>query len=325
MANSNRPERDRAPRPGGEEPPPRRVNPTIIALLAGLALVLILIALFARGGDSSQDRLSDDQLAAAGADDPEKRCADQDTYDMIKRELFRRAAQLRGSDQAAFDQLAANAVVRMESPVVTGEDEDLGTVSCEGTLSLDLPPGLAVVGGRRTLTADIGYTLQGAADASGDVVTISNADAILTPLATLARTQRVVDPQLPDGNLTQPAEPLAPLPGEPGSIEPAPPVAEPEPEPVARPSFNCGNARTRGEVAVCNDPSLASLDRQMASQFNRAMAAADSSERALLQQTRNRFLSFRDRCGSDSCIADAYRGRMREITDIMAGRWTPPR
>ena len=50
-----------------------------------------------------------------------------------------------------------------------------------------------------------------------------------------------------------------------------------------------------------------------------------AGERAVLQNTRSRFLSFRDRCGTNSCIADTYRGRMREIEDIMAGRWQPPR
>ena len=37
--------------------------------------------------------------------------------------------------------------------------------------------------------------------------------------------------------------------------------------------------------------------------------------------TRDRFLGYRDRCPTDSCIATTYRGRMREIDDIMAGRW----
>ena len=72
---------------------------------------------------------------------------------------------------------------------------------------------------------------------------------------------------------------------------------------------------------MCSDAGLAGLDRQMASQFTSAMARADADERALLQRTRSRFLSYRDSCRSDSCIADAYRGRMREIQDIMAGRW----
>ena len=132
-------------------------------------------------------QVSDEQGAGRAENDPEKRCGSQQTYDLIKRELFRRAARLRGSDQAAFDRLAAYSVVRMDSPMLKSHDEDLGTINCTGTLALDLPPGVAVVGGRRTLTADVGYAIQPAADGSGHVLTLTNGDAIVTPLATLAR------------------------------------------------------------------------------------------------------------------------------------------
>ena len=76
---------------------------------------------------------------------------------------------------------------------------------------------------------------------------------------------------------------------------------------------------------MCNDAGLAALDRQMAAQFNSALGRADPQQRALLQSTRGGFLAFRDRCRSDGCVADTYRGRMREISDIMAGRWNPGR
>jgi uncharacterized protein len=59
----------------------------------------------------------------------------------------------------------------------------------------------------------------------------------------------------------------------------------------------------------------------MAAAYSRAYGQGGPRQRELLQQTRNRFLAYRDRCRSDSCIADAYRGRMREIADIVAGRW----
>jgi len=61
----------------------------------------------------------------------------------------------------------------------------------------------------------------------------------------------------------------------------------------------------------------------MAAQFGRAMAEASPQQQAVLQQTRNRFLGYRDRCPNNSCIGDAYVGRMREIRDIMEGRWKP--
>ena len=308
----------------------RRPSPTVIALGA-LLLLVVVIWFFSANRNPDQDKLTGNEVAGTRAEEPEKRCSSKATYDLIKRELFRRAAEVRGSDQAAFDRLSAYATVRMENPVLESQDEDTGAINCSGSLSIDLPPGVAVVGGRRTLSANVDYTLQNAADESGEVVLLRNADAIVTPLATLVRVAQT-EPQPSAPGL----DPLAPL----GGRAQAPPIAEPDsgtgfpsgvrddeeqPQATARPSFNCGAARTRGEIAVCRDSGLASLDRQMASQFAGALSRADSEERALLQRTRNRFLSYRDSCRSDSCIAEAYRGRMREIGDIMAGRWQPPR
>jgi hypothetical protein len=299
----------------------RRINPTILAL-GGVVLLLLIVWYFSTRGSADEDKLTGNELASAPATDPERRCASKATYDLIKRELFRRAAQLRGSDQAAFDQLSAHAAVRMENPVMESEDEGTKAVNCSGSLSIDLPPGVAVVGGRRSLSADVDYTVQPAADGSGAVVLLRNADAIVTPLATLARVAQQPAPVTtpPSGAVVEPVDPLAPVQApQPAPERPAPATS------AARPSFNCGAARTRGEVAVCRDSGLAALDRQMASQFNGAMAQAGPEERAVLQRTRSRFLSYRDSCRSDACIADAYRGRMREISDIMAGRWAPPR
>jgi uncharacterized protein YecT (DUF1311 family) len=312
-----------------------RLNSTTIAMIAGGALVLILaVLLLLRRGDADQDKLSGDDSSATASMDPEKRCSSAKTYDLIKRELFRRAAQLRGSDQAAFESLSAYASLRMDRPVMEREDQGRNAVHCSGALSLDLPPGVAVVGGRRTLSADVDYSLQRAADNSGDVLTLSNADAVITPLATLMRTNSPRPAPADDAAVPNSADPTYDGPGEASPPTPQPvPVNPPAPPPVAqsapapavsaRPSFNCANARTRGERAVCSDSNLASLDRQMAAQFNRAMASASPGERAMLTRSRSTFLSFRDRCGSDACIADAYRGRMREISDIMSGRWRP--
>ena len=302
----------------------RRLNPTTIWLLGGLLVLLLLIILLTGRNRAEQDRLADDQLnQTASAADPEKRCSAQRTYELIKRELFRQAAEVRGSDEAAFNRLAGFAVLRMDAPSLTSHDEESGAISCSGTLALDLPPGVAVAGGRRTLTANIAYSLRPAAEGGGDRLVLTNADAIITPLATLARVgQPAEDPLAPLGNAIGPAVIYAP--GE--EPEPAPPPgADPGPVAGSNPSFNCGNARSRGELAVCNDPRLGALDRQMADQFNSALSRADAEQRALLQRTRDSFLSYRDRCGSSSCIADTYRGRMREIADIMAGRWSPPR
>jgi len=63
----------------------------------------------------------------------------------------------------------------------------------------------------------------------------------------------------------------------------------------------------------------------MVTQYDRAQSSASPEQRELLRQTRDRFLIYRERCPNRQCIADAYAGRMREIRDIMEGRWQPPR
>lgn len=311
----------------------RRLNPTVIALLGGLILLLFLAWLFAGNRNPNQDKLTGSHGTTAAAVDPEKRCASQATYDLIKRELFRRAAQLRGSDQAAYDRLSTYAVLRMENPVMENQDKDTGAINCSGSLSIDLPPGVTVVGGRRTLMSDIDYTIQKAADGSGDVLLLRNADAIITPLATLSRSAQA-QPAPAQPEVSAPVEgvpPVASPPAQPAVVAPPSPVQQPAaPRPVAtrpivaRPSFDCARARTSSENAICSDAELAGLDRSMAAQYGRAVAQADPIQRRLLEQTRSRFLGFRDRCPTKACIADTYEGRIREIRDIVEGRWQPP-
>jgi hypothetical protein len=100
---------------------------------------------------------------------------------------------------------------------------------------------------------------------------------------------------------------------------PAPTRAAPERQAqrTARPSFSCGSARSRSERMVCSSDRLAAKDRAMSSLFFSALNNADSRTRAELQRTRNRFLSYRERCQSEACISEAYDGRMQEIRDIV--------
>jgi uncharacterized protein YecT (DUF1311 family) len=309
---------------------------TTLALIGALILLVLLVAYLATSRNPDQDKLAENQLAQrepqpqpqARTVSPERRCASNETYDLIKRELFRRAAQLRGSDAAAFDQLSAYAVVRMENPVMESANPATGAVNCSGSLSLDLPPGVAVVGGHHALSADVDYTIQPAADASGDVVLLRNADPVIAPLATLARVGQPVTPPVRGA----PAEANGVATEQPQASPPSTTAPESKPRPApapvpsnAHPSFDCAKARTRGEIAVCSNAGLAALDRNMAAQYVEAMAGATPQQRALLKRTRSRFIAYRDRCPNRSCIGQAYVGRMREIRDIMEGRWQPPR
>lgn len=319
--------------------------------LIGIALLLLLGAIafawsLTRGPGS--DRLEGetgravDREEASATVAPEERCAAPATYGRLKRELFRRAAATRGSDQPTFARLSDFAALRVANPVVREEDEGLQRIGCAAEVTLDLPPGVAVVGGRRSLAANVTYSLQPAADGSGDVLTLTSAEAITVPLATLARLPaggETPQQQEPTGGLDSGGAPLSnrvpeasegppeaepPPPPEPAPSQPTPPEVATPRTTSANPSFDCARASNRAERAICDNSGLASLDRQMATRFFAARREANTTQRVLLDRTRGTFLSYRNRCTSDACIAGAYRGRIREIADIMADRWVAP-
>jgi hypothetical protein len=129
-------------------------------------------------------------------------------------------------------------------------------------------------------------------------------------------------PQAPPRAKTPP--PVAPKPPAKPAPKPAAPVQEaeapvrPAPGP-ARPSFNCRYGRSSSEKMVCSSPSLAAKDREMSSIFYAAMASADAATRSHLRRSRDAFLSRRERCGSEACVAAAYNSRIAEIRSIARG------
>lgn len=310
----------------------RRLTPLQIAVLVVLALGALLAAYVLVGSQrgAGDDRLRENQGAAAAGRPsvPGADCAAQRTYDELRRELFRKAAALRGRDEAAFDRIARNAMLTVDRPRLLSNDQAIGQQRCAGTLTVALPPGLATGSGQSRLSGEAEYAVQPAADGSGPAVTVIGGDSLTAALATLVRSGGpTASPAAPPAS-----PPLAPTPSVPVPV-PAPPggpMAPPAPPPTAhslaaRPSFDCRRAQTRSERAVCSSEELAALDRRMAAQFGRAMAVAGPGERVMLQRTRLRFLTYREGCGTDRCIADAYRGRMAEIADIVSGRWQVPR
>lgn len=286
----------------------------IVALLGAVLAGLLLASSVWQGG--VKDEAGGNQVAEAKGPDLEKLCAAQATYDAIRGELFRRAAQVRGSDEQAYTRLADFALLRINGPVARGIDDQLKSVSCAGNAVLSLPPNVEVAGGRRTLSGDLDYTIQPAADGTGNVIRLGNADSIVVPLATLMRSNAPQNAPLVE------TPPLTTNEEAPATETPQPqPSATPAPQPDANPSFNCDHVGNSAEVAVCSDPGLAALDRQMAADFNRAMSIGDDRQKRLLQKTRTRFLNYRNRCVTDQCIEETYQSRIREIGDIMTGRW----
>ena len=290
-----------------------RMSATAAALVA-VAVLILLAAVWYLGANRNpdQDKLSNPQVEQqAEQADSGKRCSARATYDLVKRELFARAAQQRGSEQETYTEIAAAAVLRVDNPVLENEDQASGALNCSGTFYLDLPPGVVASGGRHSLMADMDYTIQPAGDGRGDAVLLRNADALIAALVTLTR---ISAPVPPDGNAVAPEENVAAA--QSANVVPGPATGSP-----GRPSFDCARAGTPGESAVCSESRLAALDLNMANQYRRALTAATPVQRQLLENTRERFLAYRDHCPTSQCMADAYVGRMREIRDIMEGRW----
>jgi hypothetical protein len=295
--------------------------------LIPLALMLTASLATAACGPRNQDKLEDNVLAGAQggakAAPPDDRCTRRLTTDELRNQLFARAAQIRGSNGDNYAKIAGYALIELDGAVPLAPVSNAELIDCKGHATIRLPAGLKVAGGRTSLGGDIGYSV---APGARGLVTLGQSDAIAIPLATLTQS-RSAPPRAPAPTpTTQPAsEPSAPAP----QVIPVPtmrPVPAPmNAPPMVRPSFDCRSARTSSERAVCANSSLAALDRDMAAHYRSAIANGGPEDRRLLVQTRDRFLMYRDRCGSDQCIAATYRGRMREIGDIVAGRWQQPR
>ncbi|HEX8533012.1 MAG TPA: hypothetical protein VF662_02500 [Allosphingosinicella sp.] len=330
----------------------------IILVLAGL-LVLAVGAFgwsLTRGYEKKKDEVQSAALPGAQKNPDQAACGSNATYGRLKEVAFEEAVRLRNADPANLDTLAENSVVRMENPVVMSRDEDLNVTVCSGRFILELPPGAeAAFGGQRRLTANIEYSAQSAADGSGLVYQIRGAEPIIQKLAAFnlrgapsqlpSAAQQPTEyveaaPPPPPAASAPPAAPapatapppapaaprtapsVAPRPAPPPAPAPAPKVERREPVRTAarsNPSFNCRFARSSSERQVCSRDRLAAKDRAMSSLFYSALSDADSSRRRELRRTRDRFLAYRDRCGTEACIAEAYDGRMNEIRDIMAG------
>lgn len=291
--------------------------------------VLIAAALAAANcGRKNNDKLSEADVAASQAevakpDSADRRCASAHTSDAVKAQLFARAAEIRGGFADNYARIAGFSLLQLDgaAPVTSvGAGE---AVDCRAHAVLRLPPGLHASGGRTQVGGDIDYTV---APGTNGIVTLGAAEVVTEPLATLSQGRAVAPvvpapPIVPGTKMPAPGQLPTPVPP-----TPPPPRLAPPPEYGAKPSFDCARARTISEHAVCGSAELAALDRTMATRYRGALSVVNPEAARLLRDTRDPFLGYRERCGSDaSCIDRVYRGRIREIDDIVAGRWRETR
>ena len=111
-------------------------------------------------------------------------------------------------------------------------------------------------------------------------------------------------------------------------VQPAPRVVAPPPRPepvvVARaepprpappPEPDCTRLRGAGARAVCESPQLAALDRRLAAEYERAIAAGHDPARLRLDQ--DSWLAKREAAAPDTrAVAEAYERRIRQLRSM---------
>ena len=132
-----------------------------------------LLALVAAAGLSGcgkmKDRVPDDpRHLGSKAKRLQASCASTVANQKLKGQLFDQAIAQHAGDRTNLDALADYSTLRMESPVVEGQDDTLDLTKCAGKLILDIPPGAERgLAGERKLQGDVHYTAQASADGNG--------------------------------------------------------------------------------------------------------------------------------------------------------------
>ena len=323
----------------------RRVMPGPAGLigLAGLAAAAALIAISPPIGVLPQDALpfsAEPRTERAATDEtgvapPSKiaadLCGDSAVPGLIKAELLRQAAAVRGSDRERIERIGPYALLRLDSPVNRSQ-EGIGAAGCSAGAALDLPPGLVVDGGRTNLNAQLVFGVS--ESGSGlRLAGLSGAGSLVRSLATLAPAPSEPSPGIdlihPD-QLAE-AKPLSQVPQADSRRTEVRPVREtalasrgaavPKATAVSSSKQSASDCSLGGgwaDRAICGSSNLTALDRQHGLLYAQSWAKADQAKRAALLGSRERFREKRNACRSEVCLTGAYVARLREISDIMA-------
>jgi hypothetical protein len=187
------------------------MSPSATSAKASACFLVIALTL-SSCGKIKENKPVETAQARAEAKRHKDACASSTAYDRMKRVIFDKARE-QSSHRTNLDTLEGFSFVRMENPVVESWDPTLDVTRCRGRIVLDVPPGSEkALGGERRLAADIAYTAQGAADASGLVYAITGVSPIVSKLTAFSlsdasyRPLPAVDMGVPKTNLSGPEE-----------------------------------------------------------------------------------------------------------------------
>ncbi|WP_347902892.1 hypothetical protein [Pseudomonas purpurea] len=87
-------------------------------------------------------------------------------------------------------------------------------------------------------------------------------------------------------------------------------------------SFNCANATTYSENAICSNEAFSRLDEKISSLFTQSMELTD--EKAALRQDQRDWLASRNTCATAACVGEQLRERVEFLQDYRAGLTPAP-
>lgn len=81
-------------------------------------------------------------------------------------------------------------------------------------------------------------------------------------------------------------------------------------------SFNCDNATTPTEMAICDSPRLNALDEEVADMYRDILSQMTPREARRLRRDQRSWLIARDSCGDDTrCLRSRYRERRARLSE----------
>ncbi len=243
--------------------------------------------------------------AAKGTDQPESECISRPVIERMRDSIFDAAIANAKEGTQNLNNLRAVLSGRIESPLLQSHDASIRRTACSGRLVFALPPNMhRVFRGETSLSAEVAYEIQPAADQSGLVVQITGSEPIVDALVNAVQTSKVARTQPDAGSSSKDFDGFGFDPPSTASLPPssrAVPVSD-----IIGPSFPCGGKLNRVEQMICSDASLADQDRALASAWRDAKSRTTGSRKAALEAERQRYLSKRNGCGDALCVATTY-------------------
>lgn len=224
--------------------------------------------------------------------DFEQLCGAESTYSTIKDIIFDKAVENYGETPGPLNSLRKAVRLRMEVPAMTQVDRELRRVDCSGRALIDLPPGVQEqFGGKRSIKAEVEYSVQPAADRSGSIVSVSGAGPIVESLVSAA-------------NLASASQLAA--------------AGGPQLQKTYNPSFDCGRRLSNVERMICQNEHLSGLDRALSDRYFGVKKSVSSVEWQLVLQSQREFLTERAKCPDENCIRNSYVIQAQRLDDIVA-------